>query len=333
MARRESSQPEGYLVICRGVEGSQKIGLLPFFDRLGNPTGMQLGQNTIAMSSDVVELKPGYFPFQAMQKYPVLSRGNQNLKILFLFQTFTQAVSVAEADVRFVAIADYNKAIEAMTQDLKFKADKALEDGRFWAVRDIFMAYSGDFAQGSVEVREKLANEYEEAIEKQARMADKAFQDEKDNLWASSRNQRDAENQKRDEFDELIKKEINTVHARIDTAKAHIQDSAERIDQLQKTRDGLTVSDLRNLISVYLGPPFKTTRTDADGQFSFEVVEPKRYALLTLGERAIMNSTEHYLWLAWVEPKNGEYSRALLSGNNLLRGYAPQSLLSLETVK
>ena len=282
------------------------------------------------VSSDVVELESGYFPFQANQRYPVLSRDNQNIGLLYSFETFTQVVSVAEADVNFMVMADYNKVIEAMTQDLKSKANKALEDGRFWVVRDIFIRYQGDSAQYSVEVRQKLANEYEEAIETQARTADKAFQDEKDNLWASRRSQRDAENRKKDEFEEPIRNEINTLQARIDVANAHIRDSAERLNQLQKARDGWTAS---GYISVYLEPPFKTTRTDADGQFSFEVVESKRYALLTFGERAVINNTEHYVWVVWVEPKNGEYPRALLSGNNLLERDALDRLLSLETLK
>jgi S1-C subfamily serine protease len=176
MHEYEHRHPEGYLILCRAVDGNRRIGLLPLRDRLGNPTrwlpfdGRSAG-NDIVIASDVVTLEPGWFPFQANQRYPVLFRDNQNLGMLFSFETFTQVVSVAEANVKFMTVADYNQAVEVMIRTLKSKADRALEEGRFGAIREIFGDYQGDFAQYSVDIREKLANEYEERAKGRASVA------------------------------------------------------------------------------------------------------------------------------------------------------------------
>lgn len=198
MARQEST--EGYLVICRGIEGSQRIGLMPFRDRLGNPTCRQLGQNTITMSSDVVELRPGYFPFQAKQRYPVLSRGNQNLEMLFSFDTFTQVVSVAEADVNFMVMADYSKTLGAIVQNLKSMADNALKEGRFGTVGDVFRSYDGDLAEDTASIRAELASEYTKRAEEQMR----ATQEKAKEQARAAQEQAEAE-QKRYEAKQIAK--------------------------------------------------------------------------------------------------------------------------------
>lgn len=160
----------GYLIICRAADGSKRVGFLPFFDRLGNRTSsVEDSGNRIAILSDFVELEPGYFPFQASQKYPVFSRDNQNLGILFSFETFTQMVFVAESDVKFMLIADYTNTIETIIQNLKSKADNAFKEGRFGGIGNVFKLYQGDFAQDTADIREELANEYEKKAARAAR--------------------------------------------------------------------------------------------------------------------------------------------------------------------
>jgi hypothetical protein len=139
---------------------------LPLRDELGNPTVQDFDTPadsvTVRSDSDLVQLKPGFFPLRSNLTYTVLSRENGGLNLFFAAATLTQAVFVAETDVTFLSVADYNKATQAVIQDSKDRADKALAEGHFAGVGDIFKRYQGEFADETTKEREQLAKEYDE---------------------------------------------------------------------------------------------------------------------------------------------------------------------------
>jgi hypothetical protein len=164
----------GYSIVCEGVDGQKMAALLPLNDRFGNPLAENVDDRKLTVSSrfvimdtldEYVRLKPGVVPMQHGKKYAVLDRSDGNLSVIFTSTELTQEVSVAEADVKFLTLTKYTKALESVIQNLKTKAEKPIESGDYDVASDIFKLYQGEFADDTIAIREKLASQYAENAE------------------------------------------------------------------------------------------------------------------------------------------------------------------------
>jgi hypothetical protein len=184
----------GYSIVCEGADGQKVAALLPLNDRFGNPLTENVNNGKLTVSShfvimdtldDYVRLKPGVVPLEGGNKYAVFDRSEGKLSIEFTFAEFTQKVSVAETDTKFLPLTDYNKAVDAVIRGLKSEADDAIIEGHPAAVSHIFKGYQGEYAQDSQDAREALAKEYAERVnvilankEREHQVAQEKFQAE-----------------------------------------------------------------------------------------------------------------------------------------------------------
>ena len=60
-----------------------------------------------------------------------------------------------------------------------------------------------------------------------------------------------------------------------------------------------------------------TTITDAEGKFTLKLPKPGRYALAARAERSVINKTEEYYWLVWINADENTQKTIILSNDNL----------------
>jgi predicted GIY-YIG superfamily endonuclease len=72
-------------------------------------------------------------------------------------------------------------------------------------------------------------------------------------------------------------------------------------------------------------------KTDADGAFILRL-KPGRYALVADAQRKVVDKTEEYYWLVWVEVKPEQKDRIFLSNDNLLRTFCAECVIKPEDI-
>lgn len=63
--------------------------------------------------------------------------------------------------------------------------------------------------------------------------------------------------------------------------------------------------------------PIQVTKSDADGKFTLKL-KPGRYGLVATSVRKVINSTEEYYWILWMDVNKKSLTKVLLSNDNLL---------------
>ncbi|MEQ1861739.1 MAG: hypothetical protein ABMA13_17610 [Chthoniobacteraceae bacterium] len=76
-----------------------------------------------------------------------------------------------------------------------------------------------------------------------------------------------------------------------------------------------------------LPPPLMTTKTDADGKFSFKVARNAKYILAAQAERTAGNAKEEYAWMVRVDASGQEAKMIFLSNDNLSTADSAQSAI------
>jgi len=66
--------------------------------------------------------------------------------------------------------------------------------------------------------------------------------------------------------------------------------------------------------------PVQVAKTDADGNFVLRL-KPGRYALVADARRKVVDKTEEYHWLVWINVNEENKDRIFLSNDNLLRTF------------
>lgn len=70
-----------------------------------------------------------------------------------------------------------------------------------------------------------------------------------------------------------------------------------------------------------------TTTTDAEGKFTLKLPKFGRYALAARAERSVINKTEEYNWLVWINASDSNPNNIKLSNDNLTDANSLDSLI------
>lgn len=120
-------------------------------------------------------------------------------------------------------------------------------------------------------------------------------------------------------FDLLEK--VNAAEKRIKAKKAEI---AKLDADFQKYyRGGYWIMELP--------VPLQAAKTDADGNFVLRL-KPGRHALVADASRKVLDKTEEYFWLVWIDVKPESNDRIFLSNDNLLETFCAQCIIRPEDI-
>lgn len=96
------------------------------------------------------------------------------------------------------------------------------------------------------------------------------------------------------------------------------REASDKVQRLKEKKESLLGQyEVSMFVSNF--PAQQTTKTDADGNFSFSVTKGKTYFLVAGGQREVGNSTEKYYWVAKVSlPGQQDSASVMLSNDNLV---------------
>ena len=160
---------DGYLIACEGRDGEQHAAILPLRDRLGYPLTVVVAGDKVVVtrgrwilnSLDTVDLKPPVIELMTGKKYTVVRKDEDKFWLEVFLHVETQTAQVAIAEAMFLPSAEYKTAVDSTLDGLKSKATQQIESGHFYNVGDMFRAYAGRFAEDTVDVRRKLAEQFD----------------------------------------------------------------------------------------------------------------------------------------------------------------------------
>lgn len=78
---------------------------------------------------------------------------------------------------------------------------------------------------------------------------------------------------------------------------------------------------------VYFPQGVTSATTDAEGKFTLKLPKPGRYAIAARAERNVINKTEEYYWLVWINADGRATKTIMLSNNNLTDSGSSDSLI------
>ena len=118
---------------------------------------------------------------------------------------------------------------------------------------------------------------------------------------------------------ELLEK-VNNAEKRLNAKKAELRKLEVG---LQPYYGAYWISDLPMHI--------QAAKTDADGNFILRL-KPGRYALVADATRKVVDDTEEYHWLIWINVRQENRDRIFLSNDNLLRTFCPECVVRPEAI-
>jgi hypothetical protein len=159
----------GYSIVAPKTDGQEGVAFMPLRDRLGNAITVNIDGEWVTVSCsrvildtlDWLDLKPGVVPLEAGKKYRVLKDADEKLTVQFTTNSFRQPVEVAAATVDYLSVADFEKGVHSLLDGLTSKAEASIKSGQYATVGDTFNAYTGRFAQETVDARKELAKEFQ----------------------------------------------------------------------------------------------------------------------------------------------------------------------------
>jgi hypothetical protein len=72
--------------------------------------------------------------------------------------------------------------------------------------------------------------------------------------------------------------------------------------------------------------PVQTAKTDADGNFVLRL-KPGKYALVANSRRKVIDKSEEYYWLIWLDVNKGLQNRVFLSNDNLFETFCSDCVM------
>jgi hypothetical protein len=73
------------------------------------------------------------------------------------------------------------------------------------------------------------------------------------------------------------------------------------------------------------------TKTDADGNFGVRL-EPGKYALAAQSKRRVLDDTEEYYWLIWINVSKKDQNKVFLTNDNLFERFGPECVVKLSDI-
>lgn len=94
-------------------------------------------------------------------------------------------------------------------------------------------------------------------------------------------------------------------------------------------KNKLAESESYNKASFYIAglpTPIQIAKTDADGKFTLKL-KPGKYGLVAFSRRQIIDATEEYFWLIWVNVDEKQSKRIMLSNDNLFETHSTDCIV------
>lgn len=151
----------GYLIQWETTDGSPRLALIPFRDRLTNPTASSSDPPITLISAMGITAQPGFVPLSAGERYPVVVRSNNCCWVVFTLGALTQTVVVAETNVNYLSAGDYTTVVTGVLNQLKVSAERLIaSNAEPERVSAVFKSYHGEYASDTAKEREELAMKY-----------------------------------------------------------------------------------------------------------------------------------------------------------------------------
>jgi hypothetical protein len=120
---------------------------------------------------------------------------------------------------------------------------------------------------------------------------------------------------------DAIRKQIASYEPKVSQASKIMTDAKSRLEMSKSNLSKITDKLVSYVQASFLfdGLPEGKIKavTDADGKFSMKLPSGK-YALVASSERRVVNTTEEYYWLIWVDIDGKEPKQIMLTNQNLL---------------
>ncbi len=94
-------------------------------------------------------------------------------------------------------------------------------------------------------------------------------------------------------------------------------------------RQNLLFGEILDIFQSNLPSPSDVAKSDADGKFSFNVLQNGKYILAARGQRKIGDKTECYFWLVKVGLEGKPSKQIFLSNDNLITANCMDSIITL----